>query len=122
MCAMVGSAQIAQKKSIPCDEHVCLFIERSNFTWMGYSVRTEGWRYTEWVQWDGSHQKPLWERMAGVELYPHKEYAGESDFDAWENLNEADSPKYDDVKAQLSAVLHAQFDSDSVVDLATFYV
>jgi len=110
------------QRSIPCDEHVCLFIDRSTFSWMGYSVRAEGWRYTEWVQWDGLHQRPLWDRMAGVELYPHKEYPGESDFDAWENMNEANLSKFEDVKAHLSTVLHAQFNGDDVANFATLYV
>ena len=108
-----GKCSNCTRSGNACAEHVCMFIKRDTFAWMGYSVRTDGWRYTEWVEWDGAKQRPYWDRVAGVELYPHQEYAGESDFDAWENVNEASHAGHDDVKVKLSAVLHAHFDSDS---------
>ena len=39
--------------------------------YMGYSIRTSSWRYTEWAAWDGALLKPRWNVSAGVELYDH---------------------------------------------------
>ena len=37
------------------------------------SVRTASWRYTEWVTWDGSALRPVWDaQVAAVELYDHR--------------------------------------------------
>jgi len=58
---------------------------------VGYSVRTERWRYTEW---DGGSK--------GVELYYHEADPGE-----WHNL--AGDPRYDATMTELSAVLRTQF-------------
>jgi hypothetical protein len=36
------------------DDNSCLEVERTDFTWMGYTMRTDRHRYTEWVRWNGS--------------------------------------------------------------------
>lgn len=60
---------------------------------MGYSMRTDCYRYTEWKQVaDGS---PM-----GVEVYDH---ANDPD----ENVNVADRPEYKELTAQLSRQFHA---------------
>jgi len=59
---------------------------------MGYSMRTEQYRYTEWRQ---HGQEP-----AGVELYDHKA-------DPAENVNLAKRPEYADTVAKLKAALQA---------------
>ena len=41
------------------NNHVCLFTASSEFKWMGYSVRSDGWRYTVWVAWSGAILKVL---------------------------------------------------------------
>ena len=41
------------------NNHVCLFTASSEFEWMGYSVRSDGWRYTVWVAWNGAILKVL---------------------------------------------------------------
>jgi uncharacterized sulfatase len=56
-------------------------------TFMGRSIRTERWRYTEW---DGDKQ--------GVELYDH-------DSDPKEHRNLAGDPKYADVIAEMKQLL-----------------
>ena len=62
------------------------------------------WRYTEWVEWDGTRLRPNWSKNAGVELYDHSG-DDESSFDAYENFNVKDqNPK---VVAALSRQLHA---------------
>ncbi len=35
----------------------CEFVDRSAIPWMGFSMRTRDWRYTEWVRWDGAHRR-----------------------------------------------------------------
>jgi len=82
----------------------CEFVDRSEIPWMGYSMRTADWRYTEWAQWDGEGLRPNWDVNAGVELYDHRGDDG-TDFDATENVNVASAnPK---VVAALSKQLHA---------------
>ena len=82
----------------------CEFVDRSAMPWMGYSMRTSEWRYTEWVRWDGDTLSPDWTVKAGVELYDHNGDNGTS-FDTHENVNIAvDHP---DVVARLSKQLHS---------------
>merc|ERR1711966_15851 len=72
----------------------CIKTDRHKFSFMGYSVRPENWRYTVWLHWDGDNlvgdfSKP----PVGVELYGHTGDK-ESDFNAFENKNLADDPQY----------------------------
>ena len=49
------------------------------FSAMGYSIRTDRWRYTLWLQWDGAKRdKVSWDAVHGEELYDH---AGDDGFD-----------------------------------------
>ena len=68
---------------------LCLFTPRNKFDYMGYSMRTDQYRYTEWVRWNGSELKPEWNDLVGRELYDHRNDK-ENDFDAFENVNIAD--------------------------------
>ena len=62
---------------------------------MGYSLRTDTFRYTEWATWNGTSLRPIWERLVGTELYSHDTFAtglhcnAEENgcFDAFENVN-----------------------------------
>lgn len=69
--------------------------------YMGYSIRTDQYRYTEWPVF---HRKPVfkpdWNNLAGVELYDHTN-------DPEENINRADDAAYQDLRKQLSELLHA---------------
>ena len=38
---------------------------------MGYTVRTNRYRYTQWVKFDKKTNTPQWEKSVGVELYDH---------------------------------------------------
>eukprot|EP00041_Stephanoeca_diplocostata_P018913 m.400477 g.400477 ORF g.400477 m.400477 type:complete len:232 (-) comp21159_c0_seq25:465-1160(-) len=55
-----------------CNHHVCLFDPKETFDWMGYSVRSDGFRYTLFVAWDGAALKPRWDQVWGEELYDHR--------------------------------------------------
>ena len=50
----------------------CVNTPRSNFTVMGYSVRTDDWRATFWMPWIGEKLAGDFEKgPAAVELYAH---------------------------------------------------
>ena len=59
------------------------------FSHMGYSIRTQTWRFTEWYRWNGASLTPDWSDAAGAELYSHAGDDG-TDFDAFENVNQLD--------------------------------
>ncbi|KAK6172188.1 hypothetical protein SNE40_015904 [Patella caerulea] len=62
---------------------------------MGYSIRTDQYRYTEWPGFSGPPAyKPEWETMFGAELYDHNS-------DPEENYNRADDPKYATIRNKL---------------------
>jgi iduronate 2-sulfatase len=68
----------------------CNQVEKDQFDYMGYSVRTDEWRYTLWVPWDQKALRPLWDAPEREqELYAH---TGDdsSDMDRWENHNLAE--------------------------------
>lgn len=67
---------------------------------MGYSIRTDSYRYTEWVNFSYAPvYKPDWTHLAGVELYDHLK-------DSDENNNRANDADYSDIRMRLSEMLH----------------
>merc|ERR1712012_419416 len=86
----------------------CTSVEKENIAYMGYSIRTAEWRYTEWAKWDGATLQPDWTRIAGIELYDHRNDAPEdskASFEQFENENVLS--KHPTVVAELSGQLHA---------------
>eukprot|EP00662_Eupelagonemidae_sp_cell21_P006166 gene6166-33957_t len=80
-------------------------------TVMGYSLRVEGWRYTEWAAFDGSADggkgRVDWSKpLHGVELYDHRT-GDENDFDFHENTNVANRTEHAALVAGLSEQLRA---------------
>jgi arylsulfatase A-like enzyme len=85
----------------------CAGVERTDFAYMGYSVRTSQWRYTEWAKWNGKTLAPDWDKLAGVELYDHAAdppHDSKISFEQFENKNVVDD--YPDVVKKLSKQLH----------------
>ena len=77
---------------------------------MGVSLRTAGWRYTEWTPWNATSLTPLLDAAPiGVELYNHSGDDGSSfDGDAeWVNL--AADPAMAAIRAQLAAQLRIAY-------------
>merc|ERR1711957_994495 len=71
----------------------------------GISVRTDRWRYTEWVKFDYGKGLPIFvENNTDVELYDHLG-DDENDFDAYENANAVSDPANAAVVAELAAAL-----------------
>ena len=68
---------------------------------MGYSMKTEKYRYTEWVRFSGAPSyEPNWNRGSGVELYDHE-------IDSEENYNKAYDSQLQGLVSQLSDQLHS---------------
>jgi hypothetical protein len=89
----------------------CEFVERGAMDFMGYSMRTVDWRYTEWVKWNGTALRPEWNHNVGVELYDHRPNVT-AHHPIWsENVNMATDPTYAGVAANLAVHLHAHFEA-----------
>lgn len=65
---------------------------------MGYSIRTDRYRYTEWVKFNNMNFIPNWDEQVAVELYDHL-------LDPEENDNLADVSGLEFIKKQLSKKL-----------------
>jgi iduronate 2-sulfatase len=90
-------------------------VERSNFTHMGYTVRTDQWRYTEWRAWNGTTLTPMWDALFASELYDHRnEVHYPTNFDAGEAVNLAGQSDYADVVASHSKLIRAMFDASYI--------
>ena len=68
---------------------------------MGYTMRTDQYRYTEWPKFAGAPSyKPIWDTLFGIELYDHTK-------DPDENINRAMDPSYASLQKSLSSQLRA---------------
>eukprot|EP00929_Paragymnodinium_shiwhaense_P006604 TRINITY_DN11036_c1_g1_i1.p1 TRINITY_DN11036_c1_g1~~TRINITY_DN11036_c1_g1_i1.p1 ORF type:complete len:764 (-),score=41.93 TRINITY_DN11036_c1_g1_i1:511-2469(-) len=92
-------------------ENSCLFLDRTLWSVMGLSLRTERWRYTEWLWWDGAREQPGW-RYGPVakELYDHLTDDGH-DFDKSEPHNLAEQPLHASIVSELAALLRKSYPS-----------
>lgn len=91
----------------------CTTCENSDIIAMGYSVRDERWRYTEWASWNGTSARPIWSDVIARELYDHGDDDG-ADFDKaspTENVWNS-SAAHKQVVDQLSDVVHDHFNGD----------
>lgn len=85
------------------------FVERTDFTYMGFSMRTEKYRYTEYVAWDGVNLEPNWTQVQSRSLYNHTlDDGGARAFDDFENVNVADNVP-PEVLQQFRDQLHQHF-------------
>jgi hypothetical protein len=72
---------------------------------MGYTIRTDRWRYTVWVKWTVA-KAPDWSSLVGEELYDHIGDGG-YDTDFAENVNVVADQQNAELKAELYAALRA---------------
>lgn len=100
------------KKNATCDDVVnfqnhkrCANVKKTEFSFMGYSVRTDRWRYTEWCRWDPVTLTAIFDPARPfVELYDHQgDDMGRWTYERFENVNVAHQNP--DVVEQLSQVL-----------------
>lgn len=105
--AMSQYMRCPRNASVLWKNNYCLFTDRVNLAYMGYTIRTRKHRYTEWTKWNGSALRPdhTPAGLVGVELYSHEDVGAEYSFDAFENVNEATGNP--DVVATMRALLHA---------------
>lgn len=90
----------------------CMMLERSRFPFMGLSLRTDTWRYTEWRRWNGSALAPSNSTApVAIELYNHAGDNGTSFDGPWEVYNLAGEPAYATQQAQLAALLQEVYPS-----------
>lgn len=68
---------------------------------MGYSIRTNRYRYTEWIGFNSKTFKKNWHKTFGTELYDYVADPNET-----ENLHL--KPKYNDIKKQLQRRLKSR--------------
>ncbi|KAL4229854.1 hypothetical protein ACF0H5_010246 [Mactra antiquata] len=69
---------------------------------MGYTMRTDKYRYTEWINFDfktNTRSTPHWQQIQSAELYDHT-------IDPEENVNRANYKSYHDIRANLRTQLH----------------
>lgn len=69
------------------------------------SVRTDGWRYTRWMRWNGSKLEPEWDEVVGEELYDHDGNPCMFNPDKCENVNRVTEPALASVLADLREIL-----------------
>lgn len=110
--AMTHSTELG--KSVPWD--ACTKCNRStDIAYMGYSIRDDRWRFTQWVAWDGPTLRPLWNGTAEFdanELYDHLGDYGASFDAATATVNLAGEAQYAGVVERLGTALRAQFEGD----------
>ena len=84
--------------------------------YMGFTVRSAAWRWTEWVKYDKQAGAPAWsDGSVAQELYDHREDKGDwASFDDFENENLCNSTDAAATAAiaELKAVLRSQFQHD----------
>ena len=51
---------------------------------MGYTVRTSAWRYTEWHPFNSTTGVADWTTQVGTELYPHGDANGQTADCSWD--------------------------------------
>jgi hypothetical protein len=120
-CAHAGMPAYGARGQPHGQDNSCLEVENTDFTWMGYTMRTDRWRYTEWVAWNGSTLSPCadgsgasgvpctWNTLRAAELYDHEgDDAPWTDADKFENVNLVGTTDKS-VVAALSKQLRAAF-------------
>lgn len=93
----------------------CANVVKAKFAYMGYSMRTTEWRYTEWALWNGTSLKPEWTLRptapdALVELYNHAGDTGNNGPPMWDDFENANlAGANPEVVTELSGRLRAFF-------------
>ena len=101
----------------------CNDVPRTNFSHMGLSVRTDTWRFTRWLAWNGTSLRPVWRTGAAPngmgqdgnrthpleELYDHTGDDGNSFDGAYESVNLAYGEAHRAVRDVLDERLRRHF-------------
>jgi hypothetical protein len=80
---------------------------------MGYTVRSNSWRYTAWLDFNGEKNRAEWSllpnSLRGEELYNHIGDTN-SNYDEYENENVASYSQYKNIRDELLNVLKEKFE------------
>lgn len=105
----------------PTDLHEmanCFHVDRKQIDFIGYSVRTPEWRYTEWLHFNGTKLHGDFSRMVANELYDHRgDDGGKHDWDAFENENVVSDPDHKELVQQLHILLMKGFSPMELKDV-----
>ena len=112
-----GQSKTPSKMPLPYwDRTDCQDIPRENFDYMGYSIRTDEYRYTEWRAWNGAKLQAHWDIAPnGTELYNHTIDNRSSSLQggfgpfASERVNLAGHPGLEELQAKLAKLLRSMF-------------
>jgi len=105
-----------------CGANACIKTPQGSeeYNFMGYTMRTQDWRYTAWVKWDHDVKKPDWSQPVASELFDLSMDTGRDfDFDGY-SMNLAPHPEYKETVEQLQAQLKEaaqSWDGDEIVQL-----
>ena len=93
--------------TVPWARNSCLFVDRTLFNVVGYTMRVAGHRFTEWRRWNATGLAPdlTPAGLVGTELYSHQPRGLDYSFDEFENTNEA--IRNPSLVASLQGELHA---------------
>lgn len=107
--------QLRYSKELKTQElwDVCDQCSHTDIDAMGYSIRSDDWRYTEWVHWNKNTTGPIWDNVVGQELYNHTGDYGASIDAATPTKNHHGNPSLAQVEAKLQKQLHQHFKNDS---------
>lgn len=113
------NSSVVHEPPYTANRDVCAGHPASEFTHMGLSIRTDEYRYSEWLQWNGKTCSPVWAQPnAGIELYSHIGDNVPGCFDCFENVNlvgtAAGKAKFATLVGGLHAQLVAHYKQDQV--------
>ena len=113
MCPAGGRAGEEYSPYVAKDD--CADTPKETIGYMGFTIRTEAWRFTQWVQWDGDKLQPNWAKVNASELYSYDCHTTHcnNDFDAHDNLNLVNEPSHASTVAALQAQLRHHYDNSS---------
>lgn len=88
---------------------VCNLVDADKIVAMGYSIRTDSFRYTQWRKWLKDTKLADWstQGLIAVELYDLRDYTSDSDPGNFENVNVAGNAEYAEIEEELRTKLVA---------------
>ena len=103
------------KKTLVTDPNITDPLRKHAIDYMGYSLREDRWRFTEWIRWDTKNLRPLWnstDPYNAIELYDHADDFGASMDVATAKVNLAHEPELQSFVAHFRQALRTQFNHD----------
>ena len=114
MCPAGGSAGESYSPYVAKDD--CADTPKEHIGYMGFTIRTSAWRFTQWVRWDGDRLQPDWAKVNASELYSYEcnTVSCDNDFDAHDNVNVVADPNHSSTIASLQSRLQRHYANASL--------